>query len=204
MKTFFNFIYTLFFICYCFFFLEGQEPMTQEEAIFAGGCFWCVEHDFDQVEGVISTTSGYTGGQKVNPTYHEVSAGKTGHVEAVKVVFNPQKVSYQKLLTFYWHNIDPTRKDGQFCDAGQQYRPVIFYTNATQKKLAEADKQRLLDEHKIQPIEVEILPAQAFYSAEEYHQKYYQKNPLRYKFYRYRCGRDQRLKDIWGEKAGKE
>lgn len=203
MKKFFNLVYTLFFACYCLSSLYGQESMPQEEAIFAGGCFWCVEHDFDQVEGVISTTSGYTGGHKINPTYQEVSAGGTGHVEAVKVIFDPKKVSYQKLLDFYWHNIDPTRNDGQFCDSGQQYRPVIYYMNDTQKKLAEAEKQRLVDEHKIPSIKVEILPAQTFYPAEEYHQKYYKKNPIRYNFYRYRCGRDKRLKEVWGDKAGK-
>lgn len=203
MKKFFNLVYTLFFACYSLSSLYGQESIRQEEAIFAGGCFWCVEHDFDQVEGVISTTSGYTGGHKINPTYQEVSAGGTGHVEAVKVIFDPKKVSYQKLLDFYWHNIDPTRNDGQFCDSGQQYRPVIYYMNDTQKKLADAEKQRLIDEHKIPAVKVEILPTQTFYPAEEYHQKYYKKNPIRYKFYRYRCGRDKRLKEVWGDKAGK-
>jgi peptide-methionine (S)-S-oxide reductase len=177
----------------------GEEPVMKEEAIFAGGCFWCVEHDFDQVKGVISTTSGYTGGHKANPTYEEVSSGVTGHVEAVKVIYNPQEVSYQKLLDFYWHNVDPTRSDGQFCDTGKQYRPVIFYTNENQRKLAEEYKQKLLEEHEIQPILVEILPAQPFYPAEEYHQKYYKKNPIRYNFYRFTCGRDRRLKEIWGK-----
>lgn len=195
-----NKIATLFFmICLTFSLIHGDEPVMNEEAIFAGGCFWCVEHDFDQVKGVISTTSGYTGGHKVNPTYEEVSSGVTGHLEAVKVIYDPQEVSYQKLLDFYWHNIDPTRNDGQFCDTGKQYRPVIFYTNESQRKLAEEYKQKMIDEGKIKPILVEILPAQSFYPAEEYHQKYYKKNPIRYNFYRFTCGRDKRLKEIWGK-----
>ncbi len=169
-----------------------------DTATFAGGCFWCVQHDFDQLPGVISTQAGYTGGTKKNPTYAEVSAGGTGHVEAVEVVFDPSQISYQQLLDFYWHNIDPTRDDGQFCDTGNQYRPVIFYHNAMQKRLAEKYEQRMIDEGKVTPIRVEVLPAQTFYPAEEYHQEYYQKNPLRYKFYRYNCGRDQRLKELWG------
>jgi peptide-methionine (S)-S-oxide reductase len=196
MEKKFNFIYILFFFVSSFSLLHSQEP--QDEAIFAGGCFWCVEHDFDQVQGVVSTTSGYTGGHTINPTYEDVSTGKTGHVEAVKIVFNPEKISYQKLVDFYWHQIDPTRNDGQFCDKGDEYRPVIFYMNENQKKIAEREKQKLIEENKIHPILVQILPAQTFYPAEEYHQKYYKKNPLRYKFYRYNCGRDQRLKEIWG------
>ncbi len=167
-------------------------------AIFAGGCFWCVQHDFDQVDGVVSTTAGYTGGTKVNPTYKEVSAGKTGHVEAVEVNYDPNKVSYEELLNFYFHNIDPTRDDGQFCDDGNQYRPVIFYSDDKQKKLAEEYKQKLVDTKKFPAVRVQILPAQTFYPAEEYHQEYYQKNPIRYKYYRYNCGRDKRLKELWG------
>jgi peptide-methionine (S)-S-oxide reductase len=176
----------------------AQSPAKYETATFAGGCFWCVQHDFDQVPGVVSTTAGFTGGSKVNPTYEEVSSGKTGHVEAVQVVYDPAKVNYQELLNVYWHNIDPTRNDGQFCDRGSQYRPVIFYHNAAQKKLAEKYKNQLIEEDKIGPIRVEILPSQTFYPAEAYHQEYYRKNPIRYKFYRYNCGRDKRLKQIWG------
>lgn len=175
----------------------GTEEEENKIAIFAGGCFWCVEHDFDQVPGVISTTSGYTGGETANPKYEDVSMGTTGHVESVKVVYDPKEVSYDKLLDFYWHNIDPTKDDGQFCDTGKQYRPVIFYLDDHQKKLAEEYKEKLLKEGKIHPIKVEILPAKVFYPAEEYHQKFYKKNPIRYKFYRYRCGRDKRLKEIW-------
>jgi peptide-methionine (S)-S-oxide reductase len=172
-----------------------------EIVTFAGGCFWCVQHDFDQVKGVVSTTAGYTGGTQVDPTYKEVSAGKTGHVEAVQVEYDPAKVSYQELLNFYFHNIDPTRDDGQFCDTGEQYRPVIFYHDENQKVLAEKYKQDLIDSKKIQLVLVQILPAQPFYPAEEYHQEYAQKNPIRYKFYRYNCGRDKRLKELWGSKT---
>ena len=169
-----------------------------EEAIFAGGCFWCTQHDFEQVPGVVSVTAGYAGGEKANPTYKEVSAGGTGYVESIKVVFDPDKVTYNQLLNFYWHNVDPTRNDGQFCDSGAQYRPVIFYTSPTQKDEAEASKEELIRADKVTPILVDILPATTFYPAEEYHQDYYKKNPIRYKFYRMRCGRDKRLKQLWG------
>lgn len=168
-------------------------------ATFAGGCFWCLQHDFDEVDGVVKTTAGYTGGLKKNPTYEEVSAGDTGHVESLQVVYDPNVISYEQLLDVYWHNIDPTRNDGQFCDTGSQYRPVIFYHNEEQKRLALAYKDRLIKEKKIQPILVDILPAYTFYPAEEYHQEYYEKNPIRYKFYRFNCGRDKRLKQIWGK-----
>ena len=169
-----------------------------EYATFASGCFWCTQRDFDQIPGVISTTTGYTGGEKVNPSYEQVSAGGSGHVESLQVKYDPQVVSYQELLDFYWHNVDPTRNDGQFCDKGSQYRPVIFYHNENQKELAEKSKKQFITANKIRPILVEILPAKLFYPAEEYHQNYYKKNPLRYKFYRYNCGRDARLKEIWG------
>ena len=178
----------------------ASDQKKQEVAIFAGGCFWCVQHDFDDVKGVLSTTAGYTGGTKTNPTYEEVSAGNTGHVEAVKVIYDPSKVSYQSLLDFYFHNVDPTRNDGQFCDNGNQYRPVIFYTSEAQRTAAVKYKQTLIAAGKIQPILVDILPAQTFYPAEDYHQEYYKKNPVRYKFYRYNCGRDQTLKEIWYKK----
>lgn len=169
-----------------------------ETAIFAGGCFWCVQHDFDQVPGVISTTAGYTGGDVENPSYSQVSSGKTGHVEAVQVVFDPNQVTYNQLLDFYWRNVDPTRNDGQFCDKGTEYRPVIYYINEEQKQEAEASKNALIKSKKVKPVLVEILPAKTFYPAEDYHQEYYQKNPLRYQFYRSKCGRDKRLKKLWG------
>ena len=185
----------------------SKTPVANDKdlatAIFAGGCFWCMEPPFDVLDGVVSTTSGYTGGQTKDPTYQEVSSGTTGHTEAVKVVYDPQKVSYETLLDVFWHNIDPTTPDRQFCDVGSQYRAGIFYLNDEQKRLAEASKKAIEQSGQVQqPIVTEITPASAFYEAETYHQDYYQKNPIRYKFYRYGCGRDQVLKRIWGERAG--
>lgn len=178
---------------------EAPKKAT-EHAIFAGGCFWCMEHPFDILPGVISTTSGYTGGQKKNPTYEEVSSGRTGHTEAVQVVYDPKKVTYEKLLDVFWHNIDPTVKDEQFCDHGSQYRSGIFYHDDEQRRLAEASKAAL-DRNKpfSQPIVTEITRATEFYPAEDYHQDFYLKNPLRYKYYRSGCGRDNRLKQLWGK-----
>jgi peptide-methionine (S)-S-oxide reductase len=166
-------------------------------ATFAGGCFWCMVHPFDQLPGVISVTSGYTGGTKKNPTYEEVSSGTTGHAESVDVVYDPAKVSYEKLLDVFWHNIDPLAKDRQFCDVGTQYRSAIFYHDALQKRLAEASKAEVQKRFK-QPVETEIVQATPFYPAEEYHQDFYKKNPIRYKFYRTGCGRDRRLEEVWG------
>ena len=178
----------------------AQTPAkATAKATFAGGCFWCMEPPFDKLDGVISTTSGYTGGAKVNPTYQEVSAGSTGHAEAVQVVYDPKKVSYEKLLDVFWHNVDPTQKDGQFCDHGSQYRTGIFAHDAEQQRLAEASKAAL---EKSKPFKAavvtEIVAATTFYPAEDYHQDYYIKNPIRYKVYRTGCGRDARLKDVWG------
>ena len=168
-------------------------------ATFAGGCFWCMEQPFDKLDGVISTTSGYTSGTKANPTYQEVSAGGTGHTEAVQVEYDPKKVSFEKLLDVFWRNIDPTQKDGQFCDNGSQYRSWIYFHDAEQKRLAEASKAAL---EKSKPfkgaIVTEIVQATKFYPAEEYHQDYYLKNPIRYAYYRNGCGRDARLKALWG------
>lgn len=178
--------------------LNAQEA-NFETATFATGCFWCTQSDFDKVKGVISTQVGYTGGEKVKPTYEEVSAGRTGHVESVQLKYDPKIVTYQELLNVFWRTSDPTRNDGQFCDKGSQYRPVIFYHNEQQKELAEKSKKDLIEANKIKPILVDILPAKTFYPAEEYHQSYYKKNPLRYKFYRYNCGRDKRLAEIWGK-----
>jgi peptide-methionine (S)-S-oxide reductase len=170
------------------------------KATFAGGCFWCMEPPFDKVEGVVSTTSGYTGGEVKNPTYHQVSAGGTGHAEALEVVFDPSKVSYQKLLEVYWHNIDPLAVDRQFCDGGNQYRTAIFTHGDEQLRLAQESKEALVRSHRFdQPIATEIEPAGEFYPAEEYHQDYYEKNPVRYKMYRTGCGRDRRLKELWGD-----
>ncbi|NJD55058.1 MAG: peptide-methionine (S)-S-oxide reductase MsrA [Nitrospirae bacterium] len=174
-----------------------------EMATFAGGCFWCMEHPFDEIPGVVSVTSGYTGGQKKNPTYEEVSAGGTGHAESVQVVYDPAKVSYEKLLDVFWHNIDPTVRDRQFCDTGNQYRSAIFYHTEEQHRLALGSRERLEKTKPFkEPIVTEVVKAADFYPAEEYHQHYYKKNPIRYKFYRFNCGRDQRLKELWGSAAG--
>jgi len=174
-----------------------------EKATFAGGCFWCMESPFDKLYGVVSVTVGYTGGTKVNPTYEEVSAGGTGHAESVQIVYDPAKISYEKLLEVFWHNIDPTTQDREFCDSGHQYRSAIFYHNEDQKRQAEASRRELEKTKPFRaPIVTEIAAAGVFYPAEEYHQHYYKKNPLRYKYYRTGCGRDRRLKELWGEKAG--
>ena len=174
-----------------------------EKAAFAGGCFWCMEHPFDELPGVTLVTSGYTGGLKKNPTYEEVSAGGTGHAESVQVIYDPKRISYEKLLDVYWHNIDPTTRDRQFCDSGSQYRSTIFYYNETQKKLAMASKQALERSKPFKgTIVTEIVPASEFYPAEEYHQHFYKKNPIRYRFYRQGCGRDKRLRELWGSAGG--
>ncbi len=171
-------------------------------ATFAGGCFWCMEPPFDALDGVVSTTSGYTGGAKADPTYEAVSAGGSGHAEALKIVYDPAKVSYEKLLEVFWHNIDPTTRNGQFCDHGSQYRSAIFTNDESQQRLAEASKQALEQAKTLPgPIVTEIVVAGPFYAAEEYHQDYYTKNPLRYRYYRHGCGRDARLRELWGEAA---
>jgi len=169
-------------------------------AIFAAGCFWCVESDFDKVDGVAATVSGYTGGKEANPTYKQVSAGATGHTEAVEITYDPAKVTYQKLLEHFWRNVDPFAKDRQFCDSGKQYRSAIFYRNDEEKKLAEASKKAVEDRFK-KKVETEIAPASTFYAAEDYHQDFYLKNATKYKFYRWNCGRDQRLEELWGKKT---
>jgi len=169
-----------------------------ETATFAGGCFWCMEPPFDKLEGVVSTTSGYTGGTLKNPTYKQVSAGITSHTEAVQIEFDPKKVSYQELLEVYWKNVDPTQANGQFCDNGSQYRTGIFYHTKEQETLAKKSLQKLAANKTLPaPIVTEITQASEFYPAEDYHQDYYQKNPIRYKFYRYNCGRDKRLEELW-------
>lgn len=172
-----------------------------ETAIFAGGCFWCTESDFDKIPGVVSTISGYIGGSVKNPTYDQVVAGKTGHVEAVKIYFDNTITDFSKLLAAYWLTIDPLTTNQQFCDVGSQYRSVIFYRDSDQKELAEKTKQILAASGRFnQPIVTEILPVTEFYRAEEYHQDYYMKNPLRYAYYRNNCGRDKRLEQLWGIK----
>ncbi len=180
---------------------SANQPANRAVATFAGGCFWCTEADFDKVPGVISTTSGYTGGRVANPSYTQVSAGGTGHAEAVEVVYDPHKVSYDELLSYYWRHVDPTVKNRQFCDVGEQYRTAIFVHDDEQRRLAVASKKRVEVELK-QPIYTEIVSAGPFYKAEEYHQDFYQKNPTKYKFYRWNCGRDQRLEQLWGARKG--
>jgi peptide-methionine (S)-S-oxide reductase len=181
---------------------QPKPAQQTEAAIFAGGCFWCVESDFDKVDGVLSTTSGYVGGRTANPTYRDVSAGGTGHTEAVRVEFDPARISYAQLLEKFWPSIDPTMKDQQFCDVGSQYRSGIYPLNEQQLKAATASKAALEKTKPFrQPIVTEIVMAGTFYPAEEYHQDYYLKNPVRYAFYRRNCGRDARLKELWGDKA---
>ncbi|UCG00130.1 MAG: peptide-methionine (S)-S-oxide reductase MsrA [Spirochaetaceae bacterium] len=172
-------------------------------ATFAGGCFWCMEPPFDKLEGVISTTSGYAGGHVPNPTYQQVSAGSTGHAEVVQVLYDPQKISYRELLDVFWRNVDPVDAGGQFCDRGDQYRTAIFYHDAEQKRLAERSKAILERSGRLsRSIATEIVALNGnFYSAEDYHQDYYIKNPLRYKYYRTACGRDRRLEQLWGDKS---
>jgi peptide-methionine (S)-S-oxide reductase len=178
---------------------QTSEPPKTAIATFAGGCFWCVEADFDKVAGVITTTSGYTGGHTVNPTYEQVSAGGTGHAEAVEIAYDPAKVTFEKLLDVFWHNIDPLAKNAQFCDHGNQYRTAIFYHDDSERSAAEASKAAVRKHFK-EPIQTEVTPAGPFYKAEEYHQDYHVKNPIRYKFYRFNCGRDARLDELWGKK----
>ncbi|OBQ54073.1 peptide-methionine (S)-S-oxide reductase MsrA [Halodesulfovibrio spirochaetisodalis] len=179
-------------------FSTQASAAPQATAIFAGGCFWCMQPAFDKVPGVTKTIVGYTGGTTQNPTYEQVSTGTTGHFEAIKVIYDPKKVSYEKLLDVYWHNIDPFDTNGQFCDIGSTYRSAIFYENSAQEMLADSTKNDVEKRFK-RSVATKVLKAGAFWPAEDYHQDYYMKNPVRYKFYRYRCGRDARLKNVWGD-----
>ena len=178
---------------------EAMAPPKIATAIFAGGCFWCIEADFEKLDGVIAVESGYTGGTALNPTYEQVSQGGTGHAEAVRVRYDPQRVGYEKLLDYFWRHVDPTVKDSQFCDAGSQYRSAIFFQNDAEQKLANSSKQALEKSGKFLHVYTEIVAAGTFYPAEGYHQDYYKKNPVRYKFYRASCGRDSRVKSLWGD-----
>ncbi|MBK7676583.1 MAG: peptide-methionine (S)-S-oxide reductase MsrA [Candidatus Accumulibacter sp.] len=175
----------------------GKTPETRT-AIFAGGCFWCSEADFEKLPGVIAVESGYTAGKTVNPTYEQVSAGSTGHTEAIRVSYDPKTVSYPQLLDHFWRSIDPTVKNRQFCDIGTQYRSGIYWQNEDERQAAEASRASLLASGKVPRVETEIAAASAFYPAEEYHQDYYKKNSVRYAYYRLSCGRDARLKQVWG------
>ncbi|MDV6320365.1 peptide-methionine (S)-S-oxide reductase MsrA [Chromohalobacter sp. HP20-39] len=180
----------------------SQAHAEEREAIFAGGCFWCMEPPYDKLEGVISTTSGYIGGDSENPTYEQVSSGDTGHAEAVKVVYDDTVVDYSTLLDVFWHNIDPFAAGRQFCDVGSQYRSAIFPLNQRQKRLAEASKEAVEARFE-RDVKTRIEPKAPFWEAEEYHQNFYKKNPVRYRFYRAGCGRDDRLEAVWGDDAGK-
>jgi peptide methionine sulfoxide reductase msrA/msrB len=190
---------------------QGEKNVLSEEhnefntATFAGGCFWCTEADFEKVEGVVEVISGYTGGHKENPTYEQVSAGGTGHVEAVQVMFDPEKVSYKELLQIFWRHMDPTDPGGQFVDRGSQYRTVIFYHNEEQRRFAEKSKEELGKSGRFEkPIVTEIVKFTKFYRAEDYHQDYYKSHLIRYKYYRFASGRDQFLKKLWGNPKGAE
>lgn len=180
---------------------SSVEESDYRSATFAGGCFWCMEPPFDKLDGVISTTSGYAGGHVPNPTYKQVSAGSTGHAEVVQVVYDPEKISYRELLNVFWRNVDPLNSSGQFCDRGNQYRTAVFYHDEEQLRLAEQSKAAFERSGRFsRSVATEIVPLNGnFYSAEEYHQDYYIKNPLRYKYYRTACGRDRRLEQLWGD-----
>lgn len=179
---------------------EGSTATAPAKAYFAGGCFWCMEEAFEKVEGVLMAVSGYMGGTLANPTYEQVSAGGTGHAESVEVTYDPAKVSYEKLLDTFWRNVDPLTPNAQFCDHGNQYRAAIFPSTPEEQKLAEASRKSLEESKKFHsPIVTQIVAATAFYQAEEYHQDFYKKNPVRYKFYKFNCGRTQRLEEVWGK-----
>ncbi|MCA8863473.1 MULTISPECIES: peptide-methionine (S)-S-oxide reductase MsrA [unclassified Halomonas] len=180
---------------------QTSQQQSSAEATFAGGCFWCMEPPYDNQPGVTATTSGYIGGELENPSYEEISQGGTGHAEVVQIEYDPEQISYEQLLEIFWRNIDPFAVDRQFCDVGDQYRSAIFYHDDEQRELAEASKAEM-EERFDREIATQIAPANTFWPAEEYHQDYYQKNPVRYKFYRYSCGRDGRLEEVWGEEAG--
>lgn len=175
----------------------AQDAPETKTAVFAGGCFWCMEPPFDKLDGVVATISGYTGGMVPNPTYEQVSAGRTGHYEAVQVRYDPKKVTYDTLLEVYWRQVDPFDSGGQFCDRGKQYTTAIFVATDEERQKAEASKEQIA-KRLGKPVVTPVLPAATFFPAEDYHQDYYKKNPLRYKYYRYTCGRDQRLEQVWG------
>ena len=178
---------------------RAAADSTVGKAYFAGGCFWCMEEAFEKVEGVLSVTSGYMGGTVANPSYEDVSTGRTGHAESVEVVYDPTKVSYQKLLDAFWRNVDPITPNAQFCDHGSQYRSAIFFQTDEEKRASDTSKQAIEQSKRFtEPIVTQIVMASQFYSAEEYHQDFYKKNPVRYKFYKYSCRRAQRLEELWG------
>ena len=182
---------------------QAQQPKNntaQEEAIFAGGCFWCMEEAFEKIKGVTSVDSGYSGGKTPAPTYEEVSSGNSGHVEVIRVKYDPKQVSYNSLLKYFWTNIDPTVQNRQFCDTGEQYRSAVFYLNEQQHQAAKQSKENLLSTGKFKTIYTTVEAAKTFYVAEEYHQDFYRKNPMRYQYYKTTCGRENRLNEVWGYK----
>ncbi len=179
---------------------DTSPSQKLETAVLAGGCFWCIEADYEKLDRVVDVVSGYAGGHVKNPTYKQVSAGGSGHIEVVNVTYDANKISYSQILDYFWRHIDPTRDDGQFCDRGPQYRPAIFYQNEAQKKLALASIKHIEQTKPFeQPLKVELIQLNTFYPAEDYHQDYYQKNPIRYNFYRFNCGRDARIEQLWGK-----
>ena len=179
---------------------EVQSAPTTAKAYFAGGCFWCMEEAFEKIDGVIAVVSGYMGGTVANPTYEQVSDGRTGHAESIEVTYDPTKVTYQKLLDAFWRNVDPITPNAQFCDHGNQYRSVVFYGTDEEKRLSEESKSKIEQSKRLPaPIVTQLAQASTFYQAEDYHQDYYKKNPLRYKYYKYSCGRAQRLEALWGK-----
>jgi peptide-methionine (S)-S-oxide reductase len=179
---------------------RAEPPAGRGTATFAGGCFWCMETPFEKLDGVVSTVVGYTGGSEKDPTYEQVSAGNTGHAEAIQIVYDPARIGYEKLLHVFWRNVDPLTADAQFCDHGRQYRSAIFVHDEAQRRAAEASKLALA-KRVPRPIVTQIVPAGQFWRAEEYHQRYHEKNPVRYKYYRWNCGRDARLRELWGDDA---
>ena len=179
-------------------------PGQFAQATVAGGCFWCMEPPYDKLDGVIDTRSGFSGGDVPNPSYEQVVRGGTGHLEVVQITYDPDRISYERLLEVFWRNVDPFQSNGQFCDLGETYRTAIFFHDDAQKQAAQASLADLKSTFPSQTIDTRLMAYEAFYAAEDYHQDYYQKNPTRYKFYRWRCGRDQRLEEIWGEQAGGE
>ncbi|MDB0047631.1 peptide-methionine (S)-S-oxide reductase MsrA [Porticoccaceae bacterium] len=185
-----------------FTFVTLKAVAEEQSAIFAGGCFWCTESDFEKLDGVISAASGYIGGHLKNPTYKQVSSGRSGHTEAVEVIYDDQTVSYSELVEYFWKTIDPTDGGGQFCDRGQQYRSEIFYQNEDQRRIAQASKDALAASGLLEAeIATQLTPSSRFYPAEDYHQDYYLKNPVRYNYYRWGCGREKRLAEVWGTPA---
>jgi len=184
--------------------ISHAEPYAKkipqyQTIVLAGGCFWCIESDYEKLDGIIKAISGYSGGQTTNPTYQQVSSGTSGHIEVVELTYNSEIISYEKILDYFWHHIDPTRDDGQFCDRGPQYRPAIFYKNEKEKE-AILKSARHIEKTKTfdAPLKVEFIPQATFWPAEEYHQDYYKKSPIRYKYYRFSCRRDARVKELWG------